>query len=81
MRILGQSGNSVFEKHYQSDFIGGLQDVVLLRPSQTALCNEARKNNNRDPLAPKELDDEQLTAICKDPRILKLRQERNDLTN
>ena len=34
MRILGQSGNQVFERYYQEMFIVGLQQVSLLRPSQ-----------------------------------------------
>ena len=76
MRILGQSGSGVFEKHYQSDFIGGLQEVVLLRPSQEALLREARKCRNRDPLAPTELDDNQLNAINRNPRVLELRGEK-----
>ena len=76
MRILGQSGDKVFEKHYQSDFIGGLQHVVLLRPSQDALLHEARKYRNRDPLAPTELGDDQLKAIRRNPRVLELRGER-----
>ncbi|KAB8074604.1 hypothetical protein BDV29DRAFT_190849 [Aspergillus leporis] len=34
-RVLGQSADAVFEKHYQSQFIGrDLQHVVLLRPPQ-----------------------------------------------
>ena len=57
MRILGQSGDQVFERHYQDDFIGGLQRVVLLRPSQESLLREARKAMNRDPLAPTKLND------------------------
>lgn len=36
--MLGQSGDAVFEKHYQSQFIGrDLQHVVLLRPPQEGL--------------------------------------------
>jgi hypothetical protein len=81
MRILGQSGNTVFEKHYQSSFITGLQEVVLARPSQAALCKEARKIRNRDPLAPKDLNDNQLAAIAKDSRLLDLANERKDLRN
>jgi hypothetical protein len=81
MRVLGQSGNRVYEKHYQSGFMAGLQSVVLLRPSHAALCNEARKSRNRDPLAPKELNDEQLAALCRDPLVLCLRREKADLKN
>ncbi|KAN0069176.1 Protein of unknown function (DUF3435) domain containing protein [Elaphomyces granulatus] len=34
-RVLGQSGDGVFERHYQSEFVQrDLQHVVLLRPSQ-----------------------------------------------
>jgi hypothetical protein len=79
-RVLGQSGNRVFEKYYQSDFIGGLQHVVLLRPSQETLCREARKSR-RDPLAPTDLGDEQLEAIRRNPRIVQLRKERLELRN
>jgi Protein of unknown function (DUF3435) len=81
MRILGQSGNMVFEQHYQDSFIVGLQRVVLARPPQAALCKEARRIRNRDPLAPKNLSDEQREVIAKDPRILELRKERIDLRN
>jgi len=80
MRILGQSGDQVFERHYQDDFIGGLQRVVLLRPSQESLLREARKARNRDPLAPTKLDDNQLNVISRDPRVLELRGERLELT-
>ena len=80
MRILGQSGDQVFERHYQDDFIGGLQCVVLLRPSQESLLREARKARNRDPLAPTKLDDNQLNVISRDPRVLELRGERLELT-
>ena len=77
MRVLGQSGNRVFEKHYQSDFIGNLQHVVLLRPSQEALCREAaRMSKNRDSLAPTGHTDEQLETIRRMPRIIQLRRER-----
>lgn len=79
MRILGQSGNRVFEQHYQDSFIGGLQSVVLLRPSQDALVREARKSRNRDPLAPTKLGDNQLQTIRRDPRVLALREERRKL--
>jgi hypothetical protein len=81
MRILGQSGNQVFERHYQSDFIGGLQSVVLLRPSQDALLREARKSRNRDPLAPTKLSDNQLETIRHDPQVLGLREEKRMLTH
>ena len=38
-RVLGQSGDAFFEKHYQSQFIArDLQHVVLLRPSQYLAC-------------------------------------------
>ena len=69
--VLGQSGNGLFEKHYQSDFIGGLQHVVLLRPSQAALCREARKSR-RDPFGPTDLSDEQLEAIRRMPCVVQL---------
>ena len=79
MRILGQSGNQVFERYYQSDFIGGLQSVVLLRPSQDALLRAARKSRNRDPSAPTKPSDNQLKAISRDQRILDLKEEKREL--
>jgi hypothetical protein len=80
MRVLGQSGNRVFEKHYQSDFIGNLQHVVLLRSSQEALCREAaRMSRNRDLLVPADLTDEQLETIRRMSRIMKLRRQRLEL--
>lgn len=79
MRILGQSGNQVFERYYQSTFITGLQQVSLLRPPQAALCQAARQIRGRDPNAPTRLRDDQLQAISRDPRIRELRQRRNQL--
>jgi Protein of unknown function (DUF3435) len=80
-RILGYSGTRIFEKHYQDNFIQcDLQSVVLLRPSQEALCRAAAQiNKNRDPLAPTGLTEEQLKAIRRRPRIVQLRREREEL--
>ena len=49
--VLGQSGDGVFERHYQSEFVqGDLQHVVLLRPSQEGLLRQAGSMlRNRDP--------------------------------
>ena len=79
-RILGHSGTRIFEKHYQDNFIQrDLQSVVLLRPSQEALCRAAAQmNKNRDPSAPTGLTKEQLKAIGRMPRVLELRRERCD---
>jgi Protein of unknown function (DUF3435) len=79
MRILGQSGNQEFGSHYQSSFIDSLQQVVLLRPPQAALCGEARRIRGRDPEAPSSLGDEQLEVIHRDPRIHEIRQWRSHL--
>lgn len=80
-RVLGQSGDAVFERHYQSQFIGrDLQHVVLLRPSQEGLLRVAGSMlRKRDPLAPSGLTDQQKRAICRDPRILELRREQREL--
>ncbi|OXV07057.1 hypothetical protein Egran_05176 [Elaphomyces granulatus] len=54
-RVLGQSGDGVFERHYQSEFVQrDLQHVVLLlRPSQEGLLRELkeemRSQNAREP--------------------------------
>lgn len=79
--MLGQSGDAVFERHYQSQFIGrDLQHVVLLRPSQESLLRVAGSMlRKRDPLAPSALTDQQKRAICRDPRILELRREQREL--
>ncbi|KAN0074029.1 Protein of unknown function (DUF3435) domain containing protein [Elaphomyces granulatus] len=60
-RVLGQSGDGVFERHYQSEFIQrDLQHAVFLRPSQEGLLRRAGGMLwNRDPLAPSDLTDEQ----------------------
>ena len=64
-RVLGQSGDFIFEKHYQAEFIQrDLQHVVLLRPPQEGLLQRAAGMlRNRDPLAPSNITDEQLRAI------------------
>jgi hypothetical protein len=80
-RVLGQSGDGVFERHYQSEFVQrDLQHVVLLRPSQEGLLRQAGSMlRNRDPLAPSDLTDEQRKVIRRDPEILELRRERREL--
>ena len=79
--MLGQSGDAVFEKHYQSQFIGrDLQHVVLLRPSQEGLLRAAGSMlRKRDPLAPSDLTDAHKRAICQHPDILQLRREKREL--
>jgi PAS domain-containing protein len=80
-RVLGQSGDFIFEKHYQTEFIQrDLQHVVLLRPPQEGLLQRAAGMlRNRDPLAPSNLTDEQLRAIRQHPEILELRREKREL--
>ncbi|OJJ79315.1 uncharacterized protein ASPGLDRAFT_137070 [Aspergillus glaucus CBS 516.65] len=80
-RVLGQSGDAVFEKHYQSQFIGrDLQHVVLLRPPQEGLLRAAGNMlRKRDPLAPSDLTDAHKRAICQHPEILQLRREKREL--
>ncbi|PYH89774.1 hypothetical protein BO71DRAFT_464394 [Aspergillus ellipticus CBS 707.79] len=80
-RVLGQSGDAVFEKHYQSQFIQrDLQHVVLLRPSQEGLLRAAGSMlRKRDPLAPSDLTEAQRRAICQNPEILELRREKREL--
>ncbi|QQK41882.1 hypothetical protein Pdw03_4736 [Penicillium digitatum] len=64
-RVLGQSGDAVFEKHYRSQFIArDLQHVVLLRPSQEGLVRFAGTHKR---------------AICQNPEILQLRREKREL--
>jgi len=79
--VLGQSGDAVFEKHYQSQFIGrDLQHVVLLRPSQEGLLRFAGSMlRKRDVHAPSELTDMHKRAICQNPDILQLRREKREL--
>lgn len=79
--MLGQSGDAVFEKHYQSQFIGrDLQHVVLLRPSQESLLRFAGSMlRKRDLYAPSELTDTQKRTICLHPDILQLRREKREL--
>lgn len=79
--MLGQSGDAVFEKHYQSEFIQrDLQHVVLLRPSQEGLLRLAGSMlRKRDLLAPSDLTDAQRRAICQNPEILELRREKREL--
>lgn len=64
-RVFGQSGDFIFKKHYQVEFIQqGVQHVVLLRPPQEDFLQRAvRMFRNRDPLAPSSLTDKQLQAI------------------
>ncbi|KAI2788543.1 hypothetical protein POX_e06562 [Penicillium oxalicum] len=80
-RVLGQSGDAVFERHYQSQFIArDLQHVVLLRPSQENLLRVAGSMlRKRDPLAPSGLTDVHKRAICQSPEILHLRREKREL--
>lgn len=80
-RVLGQSGDAVFEKHYQSQFIGrDLQHVVLLRPSQDGLLRVAGSMlRKRDSLAPSDLTDAHKRAIIQHPEILQLRREKREL--
>lgn len=79
--MLGQSGDAVFEKHYQSQFINrDLQHVVLLRPSQEGLLRVAGSMlRKRDPLAPSDLTDAQKRAIRQSPEVLELRREKREL--
>ncbi|KAI2860365.1 hypothetical protein CBS76997_11373 [Aspergillus niger] len=80
-RVLGQSGDAVFEKHYQSQFINrDLQHVVLLRPSQEGLLRLAGSMlRKRDPLAPSDLTDAQKVTICQHPKVIELRREKREL--
>lgn len=78
-RVLGQSSNTVFRKHYQSQFIQhDLQHVILLRLPQEGLLRLARSMlRKRDPLAPSsELSAAQRRAVCQGPEILELRREK-----
>lgn len=79
--MLGQSGDAVFERHYQSQFIArDLQHVVLLRPSQEGLLRFAGSMlRKRDVHAPSELTDTHKRAICQNPDLLRLRREKRDL--
>ncbi|ODM19121.1 hypothetical protein SI65_05738 [Aspergillus cristatus] len=80
-RVLGQSRDFIFEKHYQAEFIQrDLQHVVLLWPPQEGLLQRAAGMlRNRDPLAPSNITDEQLRAIRRHPEILELRREKREL--
>ncbi|GKZ75057.1 hypothetical protein AnigIFM50267_002296 [Aspergillus niger] len=80
-RVLGQSGDAVFEKHYQSQFSNrDLQHVVLLRLSQEGLLRLAGSMlRKRDPLAPSDLTDAQKVTICQHPKVIKLRREKRKL--
>jgi hypothetical protein len=80
-RVLGQSGDFIFEKHYQKEFIQrDLQHVVLLRPSQEGLVQRAAGMlKNRDPMAPAGLTDEQMGAIRRHPEVLGLRRKKEEL--
>ncbi|KAJ5708139.1 hypothetical protein N7488_007940 [Penicillium malachiteum] len=72
-RVLGQSGDAVFEKHYQSQFIGrDLQHVVLLRPSQEGLIRFAGSMLRK-------LSNTHKRAICQNPDLLQLRREKREL--
>jgi hypothetical protein len=79
--VLGQSGDAVFEKHYQSQFIArDLQHVVLLRPSQEGLVRFAGSMlRKRDLSAPSDLTEAHKRAICQNPGILQLRREKREL--
>ncbi|KAF5857851.1 hypothetical protein ETB97_005195 [Aspergillus alliaceus] len=76
-----QSGNAVFKRYYQSQFISrDLQRVVLLRPFQEGLLRVARSMlRKRDSLALSDLTDQQKHAIFRDSKILELRQEQREL--
>ncbi|CEL09489.1 hypothetical protein ASPCAL12624 [Aspergillus calidoustus] len=80
-RVLGQSGDAVFEKHYQSQFINrDLQHVVLLRPPQEGLLRVAGSMlRKRDLLAPSDLNDAQKRTIRQHPKVLELRREKREL--
>jgi Protein of unknown function (DUF3435) len=80
-RILGHSGTKIYEKYYNDHFIHrDVQSVVLLRPPQADLCRAvAQMNRKRDPLAPKDLTDEQRQLLCRDPYLIDLRKERASL--
>jgi hypothetical protein len=79
--VLGQSGDAVFEKHYQSQFINrDLQHVVLLRPPQEGLLRVAGSMlRKRDLLAPSDLNDAQKRTIRQHPKVLELRREKREL--
>ena len=56
------------------------QHVVLLQAPQEGLLQRAAGMlRNRDPLAPSNITDEQLRAICRHPEILELRREKREL--
>ncbi|EKV17642.1 hypothetical protein PDIP_30550 [Penicillium digitatum Pd1] len=80
-RVLGQSGDAVFENHYQSQFIArDLQHVVLLRPSQDGLVRFAGSMlRKRDLSAPSDLTEAHKRAIFQNPGILQLRREKREL--
>ncbi|EED15808.1 conserved hypothetical protein [Talaromyces stipitatus ATCC 10500] len=81
-RVLGQSGDGVFERHYQSQFVQrDLQNVVLLRPPQEHLLQAAGSMlRKRDLSAPSsELTEEQRRTICQDPRIVELKRAKREV--
>ncbi|CAG8250488.1 unnamed protein product [Penicillium salamii] len=80
-RVLDQSGDAIFEKHYQSQFIvRDLQHIVLLRPSQEGLVRFAGSIlRKRDLSAPSNLTKAHKRAICQNPRILQLKREKRKL--
>ncbi|KAF1816829.1 hypothetical protein P152DRAFT_463208 [Eremomyces bilateralis CBS 781.70] len=77
-KALGYPGNKVFERHYQSNFIGDLQEFVQARPPQKPLSKAARRSM-RDALAPNDIKSKQKKSIRRHPKILKLRAERDEL--
>ncbi|EHA20894.1 hypothetical protein ASPNIDRAFT_119967, partial [Aspergillus niger ATCC 1015] len=76
-RVLGQSGDAVFEKHYQSQFIGrDLQHVVLLRPPQEGLLQLAGSMPRKRNLfgLSSQLTNAQRRAICQTGTVEKAQE-------
>jgi hypothetical protein len=80
-RVLGQSGDAVFEKHHQSQFINrDLQHVALLQPPQKDLLRVAGSMlRKRGLLAPSDLSDAQKRTIRQHPKAFELRREKREL--
>ncbi|EED12255.1 hypothetical protein TSTA_003170 [Talaromyces stipitatus ATCC 10500] len=74
-RVLGQSREGVFERHYQFQY-----DVVLRLSQKSLLQVGGSMLRKWNPSAPSsELTEEQRHIICQDPRILDLRRAKREV--
>lgn len=80
-QIMGHSYSGIFQFYINPNVKCDVQAAYLDQPSDTALMRVlGNMSLTRDPLAPTKLSPEDARSIQQHPKVIKLRQRRDDLT-